>query len=102
MGDDRRLAAVHDGAAHRSRSREGEDRLGRRAAAELPYVEKGLAPVLLAQPTYKWGYVSVRTIFDKCTTRRTSPTHVQMDLVRVSKDNLGTWARQLRRGASPT
>ena len=25
--------------------------------AELPYVEKGLAPVLLAQPTYLWGYV---------------------------------------------
>ena len=25
--------------------------------AELPYVEKGLAPVLLAQPTYLWGNV---------------------------------------------
>ena len=25
--------------------------------AELAYVEKGLAPVLLAQPTYLWGYV---------------------------------------------
>ena len=28
--------------------------------AELAYVEKGLAPVLLAQPTYLWGYVSVQ------------------------------------------
>ena len=28
--------------------------------AELAYVEKGLAPVLLAQPTYLWGYVSVK------------------------------------------
>ena len=26
--------------------------------AELAYVEKGLAPVLLAQPTYLWGYES--------------------------------------------
>ena len=33
--------------------------------AELAYVEKGLAPVLLAQPTYMWGYVGVQRIFDK-------------------------------------
>ena len=33
--------------------------------AELAYVEKGLAPVLLAQPTYLWGQVGVSTIFDK-------------------------------------
>ncbi|HOK55195.1 MAG TPA: substrate-binding domain-containing protein, partial [Armatimonadota bacterium] len=24
---------------------------------QLPYVEKGIAPVLLAQPTYNWGYI---------------------------------------------
>ncbi len=33
--------------------------------AELAYVEKGLAPVLLAQPSYLWGYVGVQKIFDK-------------------------------------
>src|SRR6185503_19868897 len=33
--------------------------------AELAYVEKGLAPVLLAQPTYLWGYVSVQRIVEK-------------------------------------
>jgi ribose transport system substrate-binding protein len=33
--------------------------------AELAYVEKGLAPVLLAQPTYLWGYESVKLIVDK-------------------------------------
>ena len=32
--------------------------------AQLAYVDKGLAPVLFAQPTYSWGYVSVKTIFD--------------------------------------
>jgi ribose transport system substrate-binding protein len=64
--------------------------------AELPYVDKGLAPVLLAQPTYLWGYVSVKTIFDHVYLHKTVPPHVQMDLVRVSKDNLGTWARQLK------
>ena len=64
--------------------------------AELPYVDKGLAPVLLAQPTYLWGYVSVKTIFDHVYLHKDVPPHVQMDLVRVSKDNLGTWARQLK------
>jgi len=64
--------------------------------AQLTYVDKGLAPVLFAQPTYSWGYVSVKTIFDHVYRKQAVPEHVQMDLVRVSKENLGTWARQLR------
>lgn len=63
---------------------------------ELPYVDKGLAPVLFAQPTYLWGYVSVKTIFDHVYLHKDVPAHVQMDLVRVSKENLGEWARQLK------
>ena len=63
---------------------------------ELPYIEQGLAPVLLAQPVFLWGYVSVKTIFDHVYLKKEVPAHVQMDLVRVTKDNLGTWARQLR------
>jgi ribose transport system substrate-binding protein len=64
--------------------------------AELPYVDLGLAPVLLAQPCYMWGYVSVKTIVDHVYSKKEVPAHVNMELVRVSKDNLGTWARQLR------
>jgi ribose transport system substrate-binding protein len=64
--------------------------------AELPYVEKGLAPVLLAQPTYLWGKVSVETIFDKVQLKKDVPQTIPMELVRVTKDNLGTWARQLK------
>ena len=64
--------------------------------AELAYVDKGLAPVLLAQPTYLWGYVSVQRIFDKVHLKQDVPEIIPMELVRVSKDNLGTWARQLR------
>jgi ribose transport system substrate-binding protein len=63
---------------------------------ELPYIDKGLAPVLFAQPTYLWGYVSVKTIFDHVYLHKDVPAHVQMDLVRVSKENLGQWARQLK------
>lgn len=64
--------------------------------AQLAYVDAGLAPVLFAQPTYSWGYVSVKTIFDHVYLKQPAPPMVQMELVRVSKDNLGTWARQLR------
>jgi ribose transport system substrate-binding protein len=65
-------------------------------SAELPYVEKGIAPVLLAQSTYLWGYVSVEKIVDKLVLKKDVPEITRMDLVRVSKENLGTWARQLK------
>ena len=64
--------------------------------SELAYVETGLAPVLFAQPTYLWGYVSVKTIFDHVYLHKDVPAHVQMDLVRVDKSTLGSWARQLK------
>jgi ribose transport system substrate-binding protein len=64
--------------------------------AELAYVQKGLAPVLLAQPTYLWGYVSVQRIVDKVHLKQDVPEIIPMDLTRVTRENLGTWARQLR------
>jgi ribose transport system substrate-binding protein len=64
---------------------------------ELAYVEKGIAPVLLAQPVYLWGDVGVRTLFAKVHDKKDPPAAIMpMELVRVSKDNLGTWARQLK------
>jgi ribose transport system substrate-binding protein len=64
--------------------------------AMLPYVDQGLAPVLFAQPCYLWGSESVKTIFNHVYSKQDVPAHVQMDLVRVDKSNLGTWARQLK------
>lgn len=63
---------------------------------ELAYVEKGLAPVLLAQPTYKWGDVSVRTIYDKVVLKKDVPAMNEMELVKVTKENLNVWAKQLK------
>jgi ribose transport system substrate-binding protein len=64
--------------------------------AELVYVDKGIAPVLLAQPTYQWGYVSVEKIIDKIYLKQDVPEINRMELVRVTKDTLGSWARQLQ------
>jgi ribose transport system substrate-binding protein len=63
---------------------------------QLPYVEKGIAPVLLAQPTYKWGYISVEKVIDKIHRKLDVPEINRMELVKVTADNLGDWARQLR------
>ena len=63
---------------------------------ELVYVDKGIAQVLLAQPTYMWGYVSVQRIIDKVQLKQDVPEIIPMDVVRVTKENLGTWARQLK------
>ena len=57
--------------------------------AELPYVEKGLAPVLLAQSSYLWGNVGVTKIVDKLYYKKDVPEIVSMDPVRVTKETLG-------------
>jgi ribose transport system substrate-binding protein len=63
---------------------------------ELPYIEKGLAPVLLAQASYLWGNVGVTKIVDKLHFKKDVPEIVSMDPVPVTIHSLGTWARQLR------
>src|SRR6478672_2235381 len=63
---------------------------------ELPYVERNIVPVLLAQPVYNWGKVGVETIIDHAVHKKQFPPIMAMDLVRVSKENLGQWARQLK------
>jgi len=63
---------------------------------ELPYVEKGLCPVLLAQASYLWGNVGVTKIVDKLFYNREVPVIIPMDPVKVTRDNLGAWARQLK------
>ncbi|MGH7696619.1 MAG: substrate-binding domain-containing protein [Gemmatimonadaceae bacterium] len=64
--------------------------------AQLAYVDKGIAPVLLAQPVYEWGYVGVKTIVEKLHFKKDVPQIIPMELVRVSRESLGAWARQLR------
>ena len=64
--------------------------------AQLEYIEKGTVPVLLAQSVYLWGDVGVRTIVDKLHFQKEVPAMIPMELVKVTKDNLGAWAQQLK------
>jgi ribose transport system substrate-binding protein len=64
--------------------------------AQLPYVEKGVVPILLAQSTYLWGSVSVEKIVDKIYFNKEVPVMNKMELVKVTKDNLNAWAKQLK------
>ncbi len=65
--------------------------------AQLAYVDKGLAPVLLAQPVYDWGYKSVGFIVDKIVLGKEVAPINKMELVRVTKENLGDWSVQLQK-----
>lgn len=64
--------------------------------AQLPYIEKGIAPVLLAQPCYMWGHKSVELVIDKVVLKKAVPEMNEMKLIKVTKANLGDWARQLK------
>jgi ribose transport system substrate-binding protein len=64
--------------------------------AELAYVERGIVPVLLAQPVYEWGHVGVTTIVDRLHGGKAIPEIIPMQPVMVRRENLGEWARQLQ------
>lgn len=64
--------------------------------AQLAYVDQGVVPVLLAQPTYLWGKVGVETIFRKVVRGESVETVTKMNLIRVDRSNLGEWAAQLK------
>jgi len=63
---------------------------------QLAYIDKGIVDVFLGQPTFKWGDVSVRKIIDKIHLEEEVEEINQMGLIRVWKENLGGWSRQLR------
>jgi ribose transport system substrate-binding protein len=63
---------------------------------ELDYVDKGITPTLFAQSVYLWGDVGVRTIVDKLHFQKDVPQIIPMELVKVTKDNLDAWAKQLK------
>lgn len=64
--------------------------------AQMPYVEAGIAPVLLAQPIFDWGKVSTEIIVKKIIDKQDVPVMNKMELIKVTKDSLKDWAKQLK------
>jgi len=63
---------------------------------QLVYIDKGVVDMFLGQPTFKWGDISVRKVIEKIHLKEEVAEINQMKLIRVWKDNLGGWSRQLR------
>ena len=62
---------------------------------QLVYLERGLVPVLWAQPVYDWGTVGVSTIVDKVLLKKTPPRTIRMEPIRVTRDDLKAYAQKL-------
>ena len=62
---------------------------------QLIWVERGLVPVLWAQPVYDWGAVGVATIVDKLLLKKTVPRNIRMELIRVTRDDIRGYAKRL-------
>ncbi|HEY8233537.1 MAG TPA: substrate-binding domain-containing protein [Vicinamibacteria bacterium] len=62
---------------------------------QLIYVERGLVPVLWAQPVYDWGAIGVATIVDKLLLKKTVPRNIRMELIRVTRDDIRGYAKRL-------
>jgi ribose transport system substrate-binding protein len=62
---------------------------------ELVYLERGLVPVMWAQPVYDWGTIGVSTIVDKVLLKKTPPKTIRMEPIRVTRDTLKDYAQKL-------
>ncbi len=63
---------------------------------QLEYIEKNYAQVLLGQPTFTWGEVSVETVIDNIYLNKKLKEIKKLSPIPVSIKNLGGWSRQLR------
>ena len=63
---------------------------------QLAYVDSGVVPTLIAQRSYDLGALGVQAIVDKVIEKKPVEGNVNPELTKVTKENLGEWARQLK------
>lgn len=63
---------------------------------QLKYIEMNYVQVLLGQPTFKWGEVTVETVINKIYLKKKVEEIFRMNTIPVTIENLGGWSRQLR------
>lgn len=63
---------------------------------QLKYVEKNYVQLLLGQPTFRWGKISVESIVEKIHLKKKVKEIIRLNPIPVTIKNLGGWSRQLR------
>lgn len=63
---------------------------------QLGYIENNYVQVLLGQPTFTWGEVSVQSVIDKIYLKKPVKEIIRLRTIPVTIENLGGWSRQLR------
>ncbi len=63
---------------------------------QLKYIEKNYVQVLLGQPTFTWGEISVKTVIDKIYFNKKVEEIIRLKIIPVTIENLGGWSRQLK------
>lgn len=63
---------------------------------QLKYIEENYIQVLVGQPTFSWGEISVKTIIDKVYLNKEVNEIIKLKTIPVTIENLGGWARQLK------
>lgn len=63
---------------------------------QLEYIEKNYVQLLIGQPTFTWGEVSVQTVIDKIYLKKPVKEIIRFKTIPVTIENLGGWSRQLR------
>ena len=63
---------------------------------QLKYIEKNYVQVLLGQPTFTWGEISVETVINKIYFNKKVEEIIRLKIIPVTVENLGGWSRQLK------
>jgi ribose transport system substrate-binding protein len=63
---------------------------------QLKYIEQNYVQVLLGQPTFRWGEVTVEKVIDKIYLKKKVDEITRLNTIPVTIENLGGWSRQLR------
>lgn len=63
---------------------------------QLKYIEDNYVQVLLGQPAFTWGEVSVETVINKIYLNKKVKEIIRLKVIPVTIENLGGWSRQLK------
>lgn len=63
---------------------------------QLEYIEKNYVQLLLGQPTFTWGEISVQTVINKIYLNKKVEKIIRLNTIPVTIENLGGWSRQLK------